>query len=619
MSTQSAATGDSAFVHSSAARTFHAPGRLSRWDYTGMLAGFLLTLAITAVNSRGRVFWEDEMLGWLLLTDPSWHGMIRAWNLGADGGGFSFYILGRGWFALFGDSRLAFRLFSSTCFGIAFVATWAALRRNYPTWIVAFATFNTLFFSPPLTQHFMEGRFYGLLVMTTALAMWLVLALDDTPDPTPIRFYIAAFLVHALLTTSHVLGIVFSAFVLAATVVLDRMRRRQRVGLYLTVAASWLLLIPEKTSIVAAGRVGKPHFWTRAPKPSGIIGAYSGFSHEILLVLLLLIAATFIVLRRAPGSVEAALQQSFHQRRPVYIAAAFLLLVPVAFLLEGLVGTWLFNDRYLQPVTIALAFVTAELCYLLAEHLAPSLAPRIPPILLTTVRATAALLFGAFTLVWVFHHVAQQTPSPPDFTEALTAHMPHDLPVVTEDAFTFTELLSTQANSGVHYTFLLDWPWAINPAAPRLEVTQYHLMENWKLAGYFADRIETADTFLRNNPRFLLIHDAGIHPGPKEEIEIGNPIEERLAHDPQYELRKVFTLDRVYHDGVRDTVWLACRGGCGSQPSPIPGPSYCVRYAPEKVCCNDQPCMNELPAGVQKAIKWGWMTPLRLDDAVKAR
>ena len=198
---------------------------LSRWDVLGMLAGFVLTLAITVVNSRGRIFWEDEMLGWLLLRDPSWHHMVRAWNLGADGGGFSFYLLGRAWFRLFGDSALVFRLFSSTCFGIAFVATWAALRRFFPIWIVAFATFNSLFFSPPLTMHFLEGRFYGLLVMSTALALWLALVLEEAPDPTPRRLYVAAFLIHGLLTTSHVLGIVFSSFILSATVLLESSSR----------------------------------------------------------------------------------------------------------------------------------------------------------------------------------------------------------------------------------------------------------------------------------------------------------------------------------------------------------------------------------------------------------
>ena len=563
--------------------------RLSAWDYLGMFTGFLMVLAITVVNARGRIFWEDEMLGWLLLRDPSWHHMIRAWNLGADGGGFSFYLLGRAWFRVFGDSALAFRLFSSTCFGVAFVATWAALRRFYPIWIVAFAAANTFFFSPPLTTHFLEGRFYGLLVMSTAFALWLALALDEAPEATPKYLYVAAFLIHGLLTTSHVLGVVFSVAVLGATVVLDRMRGRLRIGLYATIAASWLLLLPEKTSILAAGRVGKPHFWTKAPTLLELVGAWSGFSSEIRLVLLGLGLLAVLTLLRGRGGFIKELRDSFTQRWPVYVVSACLLLVPLAFLVEGLTGTWLFTDRYLQPVTLGLAYVTAELAMIVrASSFLVSMKQRRPGI--TGVGfAFAALVFAGCTFVWVFHHVAQNTPEAMDFTDQLTAHLPHDLPVVAEDAFTFTDLMGRQAQSGVQYTFLLDWPWSLNAAAPRVEVTQFHLMENWKRAGYYAGHIQDAAAFLREHDRFLVVHSGPIDPGPDApKPEIGNPLAERLAGDPRYEVRKYFTLDRVKRDSARDTVWLVCRGSCGGA---LPAqPDRCVLSPRGTDCCAEHAC-----------------------------
>ncbi len=589
------------YLNSAAQR--EAGPRLAGWDWLGMAAGFLLTLTITAVNSRHRIFWEDEMLGWLLLHDPSWHHMIRAWNLGADGGGFSFYILGRGWFRLFGESRLAFRMFSSTCFGLAFVVLWAALRRLYPAWIVALAAFNTMFFSPPLTTHFLEGRFYGLLVMSTALVLWLALRLDETSATTPKHLYVAAFLAHSLLTTSHVLGVVFSFFVLLATVILDRLRGRFRLRLYLTVAASWLLLIPERTSIAAAGRVGKPHFWTRPPHFADIVGAYSGFSHEILFVLFALCCLASSSLWRSPEGFTGALGQAYRRRSAAYVVGGCLLLVPLAFLVEGLFGTWLFSDRYLQPVALGLAFVSAELLSLLSEHSLLGSTSLRRPWTLMFARGIGLVLFGAFLLVWVFHHEAMITPEVPDFTETLTAKLPRDLPVVVDDAFTFTDLMGRQSNSGVHYMFLLDWPWAISDGSPRLEVLQYHLMENWKLAGYFSGNIEDSETFLRDHPRFLILDQAVLGADPSITPEIGNPRPARLADNPGYELRKVFTLDRVWHDGVRDTVWLACRGGCGAAADPIQGPATCVIYqGPDTPCCTGEPCMATMPADVKRKI-----------------
>ena len=543
-----------------------SPPRLGAWDYTGMLAGFLLTLAITVINSHGRLLWEDEMLGWLLLSDPSWHHMVRAWNLGADGGGFSFYLLGRAWFRLFGDSAVAFRLFSSTAFGLAFIAMWTALRRFYPIGIVAFAAANTFFCSPPFTLHMVEGRFYGLLVLGTALALWLALALDAAPDPTPKRLYLAAFLVHALLTTSHLLGVVYSVFLLLATVALDRLQDRRRFGLYATISASWLLLLPELTSIRAAARVGKPHFWTRPPTPATLLGAYTGFSSEILVALLVLAAIAVLALARSPLGIARALRQHYLSRRPVYLATAALLLVPVAFLLEGFVGTWLFNERYLLPVTLALVPVTAELLSLLPV---PSRLRDGQPRFARPARLIATALFLAWLLLWDFRHVRDFTESAQDYSLALAnqiaAQNPGGLPVVCEDAFTFTELIGHSYGSGARYLYLLDWPFATSPQAPRLEAMQFHLMQNWQQAGYFTNSIQDAPTFLAAHPRFLVLHA-----GPSDERnyprEIGNPLAGRLAQNPAYEVRELLTYDQPHRRFARNTVWLVCRGSCDTNP-----------------------------------------------------
>ncbi len=515
-----------------------------------MLAGLCYTLAVTAVLSHGRVFWEDEMLGWMLLRDPSWHHMLRAYNLGADGGGFTFYLLGRGWLTLFGPSELSFRLFSSTCFGLAFAVSWAALRRFYGVGLIAFALFNTWFFSPPFVAHMAEGRFYGLLVLAVSLAFWLTLRLADDPQPTPARLYLATFLIHALLTTTHLLGIVFSAFLLGATLALDLLAHRPRPRLYLIGAAAWLLLLPEHANIAATMRVGKPHFWTRPPKLFDGLLLYAGSSKEIALVLLVLAAAVLWRLLRTPHP-RSVLQQAWTARQPIYVVTAAFLLVPLAFLLQGLVGTWLLNDRYLLPLTVAVAYLTAELAQL-ALPARPAPAPRWWPVL----RWAAGTVFVAAMLFWDLKHLASFSESQPDYTAALTARLPHDLPVVCEDGKTFMELIGRQHDSGVHYVFLLDWQQSLSPSAPRVEVTQYHLLENWRKAGYFSGSIEPIDQFLREHDRFLVLHAGPAIPNTLPP-EIGNPLAERLAHDPAFEVRPYTTLT---HAKQQDTVFLVCKG-----------------------------------------------------------
>lgn len=529
--------------------------QLNALDMTGMLAGFLLTLTVTCVLSRGRIVWEDETLGWMLLHDPSWHHMIQAWKAGADGGGFAFYLTGRGWFRLFGSTDLAFRLYSSTCFGFAFAATWMAARRFYGAGVVALALFNTWFFSPPFTMHMREGRFYGLLILGVSLAFWLALVLADVPEPTPRKFYALTFLVHGLLTTSHLLGVVFSVFLLGSVVVMDRLEHRSRPLLYLSGALAWLLLVPERANIIASADVGKPHFWTGPPNRWDVLGVYTASSPEITIVLFALLCLVGSgVLWRLRSSPENLLRAAYRERRPVYIVTGALLLVPVAFVLEGLVSAWLFNNRYLLPITVAVVYLTTEGLQLLR-----SLAPvRLFERHASPVRwlgGAAVAGWAALLLFWVFHHVKEFSPSAPEYTAELTALLPKGVPVVCEDAFTFTELIGRQHGSGVRYTFLLDWAQSISPSAPKLEITQYHLMEIWKKVGYFSGSIEPFDEFLGRNSTFFVVHAGPAV--PKATPEIGNPLARRFAGNPRYTVRKYAQLDRP--GSVRDTVWLVSR------------------------------------------------------------
>ena len=280
---------------------------MSTADYILMGVGFGFTLLVSAALGHGRIFWEDEMLGWMLLTDPSWHHMVTAWKMGADGGGFAFYLLGRLWLHLFGPSELAYRLFSATGFGLGFVLTYATLRRFYGRWIAAFAIFNTYFCSQPLVLHMVEGRFYGLLVFSLALTVWLTVKLQDYSGRPPAWFYLAVLLAHALLVTSHILGVTYSFFVLAALVTLDRGAKRWRPRIYVTVAVTWLLLLPERAAIHASAQVGKPWFWTTQPTPVHLLGPLTGFSPEIVYVMFLLTVAIAVTLMRGSESWRARL------------------------------------------------------------------------------------------------------------------------------------------------------------------------------------------------------------------------------------------------------------------------------------------------------------------------
>lgn len=536
--------------------------RLSGADLLGMLLGLLLCQSISFIFARGRILWEDELLGWMLLRDPSWPHMIAAWKMGADGGGFGFYLTARAWFHLFGPSEISLRMYSATCLGLAFVVVWAAARRYYRFGIVAFAMFNTWFFSPPIVIHMAEGRFYGLLLLSATLVVWFTVGAAQRPERTAFWLYPLAFLCHALLTTSHLLGAVYSFFLLSALILIDWFSGRMRPALYLCGAAAWLLLIPERAAIIASAHVGKPHFWTVRPTLFNFLGPYTAFSGEVAAVLALLAVALVLTLRRASSNWRDTLKAAFRRRRPVWIVTLALLLVPLAYVVEGLFGPSLFVNRYLLPVTLAQIFLTAEAVTLIDW-------PRFVPLALRNrpwVRPAAAALFTAAVLLWIFGHVRLFVIPPKNYTDALNQLLPKGIPVVCEDAWTFSEVLAREHDKGVEYTYVLDWPESISPDAPLLEVTQYHLMENWRNAGYFSGSIMDRDTFLKNNSRFLILR-VEPNPRPAGPLGYGNPLADRFQHTPEYEVRPYTVLNREH---IRDVAWLVCRGGCGAAGEPKP-------------------------------------------------
>ena len=519
--------------------------------------GVVLTLVISYTFGHGRIFWEDEMLGWMMLRDPSWRHMLQAWKLGADGGGFAFYLTGRAWFSLFGPSEVSFRMYSGVCFAAAFGVVWLTVRRFYRLGIVTFALYNTFFFSPPIVLHMAEGRFYGLLVLGTALAAWLATLPPRVTRISPGRLCGLAFLIHALLTTSHLLGIVYSVSLVIATALIDRSRGHMRPQLYLAAAASWLLLLPERTAILASAAVGKPFFWTTQPTVRRFLGAYSAFSAEIAGVLLVLAVTAGLTLWFDRRTKPTHLPMAPQERGPVYVLTLTLLLIPLAFFVEGFVGPALFISRYLLPIIIAQTMLTAEAATLIAEsHSFSALRDR-------AARSTLAksLAIGGFAvalLLWVFLHLKPLAIGQENYTDALSAMLPKGIPVLCEDAWSFTELIGRQHASGVRYTYLLDWPQSLSPSAPRLEVTQYHLMQNWRKAGYFSGSIVDRDEFLRQHRQFLVLHT--IAPAaPDVPPEIGNPLVERFQHDPAYTVQRFASLDRT---SFSESAWRVCRGPC---------------------------------------------------------
>jgi hypothetical protein len=531
----------------------------SRWRWTRVdsvcvVLGFIFTHSLAATMGYQRIFWEDELLGWMLLRDPSWQHMLVGWLKGVDGGGILFYITGRLWFAVFGASILSFRMYSATGFAIALAGLWVGARRFYSPATVAFAILITWFTSPVLVQALCEGRFYGLLMASDAAAVLLFLYVADK---TKIRraFYILVFFVHACLVLSHILGIVYSSFIVLAMVALDYMRKRWRPGLYLAAILPDLLLIPCLPAIKASAHVGKPHFWSKQPNLPHFLTDYSGFSTT--LGLLMILGVVFLFVRLGKQGLKSRIESAGERKPSVYAYVACIFGLPILLLIEGFFGAPLCTPRYLLPTVVGTMFLIAEITTL-ATGAAPE---RVSSG--SRLRTASWAVFLTILLLYDFFYLPRNNPLEHDYTAALTSALPKHIPVVCEDAFAFTGLISRQHGSDVPYKFLLDWKNAVAPKAPRVEVTQYHLMENWKNQGYFSGSIVDRDAFLKETPYFYSINFIDIsHPAfgrpveVKRSLDAGNPIHQELARMPAYRVRLEKVVALKEH---AVNVWRICR------------------------------------------------------------
>ena len=532
-----------------------------RKDIPCLLAGILLILCISVSLGHGRIFWEDEMLGWMLVRDPSFHHMVTAWNMGADGGGILFYVTARAWFAVFGPSEISFRLYSAAGFAAAFAALWIGLRTYYSRRTLAFAIGAVWLLGPQVIIHMCEGRFYGLFMYGAALTFCVTLRLAaSTSKKVSVPWLLLNFAANAILIASHLLGLIYSAFLLLPLIVLDARRHHLRWKVYLSTVLAWGLLLPEHTAIRATMAADKPHFWTSPPTLHHFLGAYRAFDGHIERLLLLLVVALGLCWWRQRSALKSALQDSLKTRSELYVVALSLAVVPIAFALKSLIGPSIFVDRYLLPITIIPILFTAESVRLLVAVFRFSHPMQFTRPSFKQARLAATGAIGAGLLFWVFVHLRHTIPQRQDYTTVLSAALPKGSSVVLPNGLAYTEVIGRQHDADVHYHYLLDWQRSIDPAAPRADVSQFHLLTAWQKLGYFAGSIEDQASFLKTHPHFFVVEtrfdeEDPMPPGAATVLST-------LAKIPGATIQPY---PSIALQGVEDKVWLVCQGTCPNQ------------------------------------------------------
>ena len=193
-----------------------------------LLCSSLLSLVVSCILwSPHKQAWMDELFTWKEVSDPSlWH-LYYAIQHGADGGMPLFYTTAWLWAKVFGTGVLTLRLYSCITMCGALLVTWITIRRFYSMWATAFGVLAFWGTSGLLLNQNVEARFYGLFILTVAIAVNVYARLVVQPAPKS-RLLVMSLLSQAALVLTHVLGIIYGGLILLALIC--RMQRGVAFG-----------------------------------------------------------------------------------------------------------------------------------------------------------------------------------------------------------------------------------------------------------------------------------------------------------------------------------------------------------------------------------------------------
>jgi hypothetical protein len=507
------------------------PGRqrISKSEFLLLCCSLLSLVGSCILWSSHKQAWMDEIYTWKEGGDPSlWH-LYYAIQHGADGGQPFFYTTVWLWMRAFGTGVLTLRLYSCIAMCGALLLIWKTIRRFYGVWATAFGVLFFFGTSGTLLDQNVEARFYGLYMLVVAVTVDLYTRLVARSVPT--RALLAlAFVSQAALVLTHVLGLVYSGFILLALVLFDAAKGRLRYKLYLVYAAGWLALLVWVPAIRASMAAGKPHGWIVMPTLTDLRTAYlfgdslqwfrllkrhslevlfQIVSHAVELIIYVPLAVFFVLgLKR----ISKLKRQAITDPKGAFLLLAYMLLsVPVVlYVLSHLIAPVLVS-RYVLPSGIGLAIVLAASADALGSdsHAPSRFASRTiwAGIVLAfiTLPMLTVLALGPMDLGWAYLDIRR-----------VEQYVPPNVAVVNGWQHDFVKFMRYSQNPNIHYYFLLDWPGAL--VGPRAFVLDYHLMKAYRDAGYYPGEIQDSHDFLCSHPDFVVL-DAPNATKPDDETD----------------------------------------------------------------------------------------------------
>jgi hypothetical protein len=338
------------------------------WWIAVLLLSFVCFMGICIWLSAHRMMWDDEFDAWNLLSDPSWRHAFQSLNNGADSGPPLFYAVGRCLLAITGLHPVVVRLYSAMCFWLAAVV-WCQILRRYFGDIIALAAVVLAFLcNPEMVYQTAQIRFYGELVLASALAVHIALWLEEKQPAAWVWFGSGA-LAGLLLVASHPLGLIYSAAIVFAQICTRTPFRKRAAVLGGTVLSwSWLIIF-----FLPVMHAAETDTWLSMPNAAAVVHFYNNhplfIAHSryvsVLLNLVLLCLAVYAVCWFVRTRGWKSPRSSFVL---LFYISVILMIMPVGFAIVSHLYKPLFLGRYLLPYCLGVITLAAAGTWILAQR-----------------------------------------------------------------------------------------------------------------------------------------------------------------------------------------------------------------------------------------------------------
>jgi hypothetical protein len=491
--------------------------RRRKGEYAVPLLAIISLLISCVVVSNKKFFWNDELLSFYLLSDPSFTHMMGAWGDTFNQAPPLYFILGWLWAKFLGTTELSLRLFSSVMICIALTLVWIVLRRTYNFWAASIGALSTFCLSELVLYHNAEVRMYGLFAATCALGLLQFDSINRRQECSW-KISVTNTLIHGSIVLTHLFGVLYSGAILFAFILRDRYFRVFRLKVYLSIILGWMFLIPFIPSIVHQSNNHAK--WFSRISASQLFGYYIFTSKlEVLFLFLLLISIFMYILqvidKRGEEKITASSVNGFLDAEfSLLVLAGTFMLVPVIAWIISRTITPLLNERYIIPTTaISWSIILAYL------------SSRILPIPQST-RLTYGklnffnkqnLILSTLILIFII--------SPIRYARHPEINLPQgflEKPGVNDDSYGYTTLpiaveLGHDFLTRFHYSpkrnryfHILDWENALKDTSSAFATGDYTHLAALKRHYNFINSIQ-GEEFLHKYKRFLVLNEPEIN------------------------------------------------------------------------------------------------------------